>query len=74
MLSLFITVALATAPSPKPAANTICPTCSGKADAKSPKVVVRGREYRVCCPECGEQLKGNPDKYLKPDGSPRNGK
>jgi hypothetical protein len=35
-------------------------------------VVVKDQEYRVCCMGCPEQLKANPDKYLKADGSPRN--
>jgi hypothetical protein len=37
-------------------------------------VVVKDQEYRVCCMGCPEQLKANPDKYLKADGSPKNAK
>jgi len=66
--------ALAAAPTPKPATNTLCPVLGGKVDASSPKVVVRGREYRICCMGCDSQLKATPDKYLKPDGTPKNAK
>ena len=44
----------------------------GKVDAKSPTVVVNGQEYRICCAGCDKQLKAAPEKYLKPDGTPRN--
>jgi YHS domain-containing protein len=37
-------------------------------------VEVNGRDYRICCPGCDALLKKNPDKYLKPDGTPRNAK
>jgi YHS domain-containing protein len=71
MLTTALALALATA-APRPATNTLCPVLGGKVDATSPKVVVRGREYRVCCMGCDGQLKATPDKYLNPDGSPRN--
>ena len=74
MLNVFIALALTTAPTAKPATNTLCPVEGGKVDANSPKVVVRGREYRVCCQGCDTELKAHPDKYLKPDGTPRNAK
>ena len=48
MLSTLLALALATA-APTPATNTLCPVLGGKVDANSPKVVVRGREYRICC-------------------------
>jgi hypothetical protein len=38
------------------------------------KVVVRGQEYTVDDKACGEELAANPDKYLNPDGTPKNGK
>jgi hypothetical protein len=34
--------------------------------------VVRGREYTVDDGACGEALAANPDKYLDPDGTPKN--
>ena len=43
-------------------------------DAKSPIVVVKDQEYRICCAMCEGQLKANPDKFLKPDGTPKNAK
>jgi YHS domain-containing protein len=74
MLTFLLTLALATAPAPKPATNTLCPVLGGKVDASSPKVVVNGREYRVCCLGCDKELKAHPGKYLKPDGVPKNAK
>jgi hypothetical protein len=35
-------------------------------------VVVRGREYRVCCAGCDKQLLADPDTFLEKDGTPRN--
>jgi hypothetical protein len=73
LLALAVAVA-AVAGAPKPATNVLCPVLGGKVDAKSPSVVVRGQEYRVCCTGCDGMLKANPDKYLKADGTPRNAK
>jgi hypothetical protein len=73
MINTLLVLALATA-APKPATNTTCPVLGGKVEANSPKVVVRGQEYRICCMGCDGQLKANPDKYLKPDGTPKNAK
>jgi len=73
MISTLFALTLLAAPV-KHANNTICPVLGGKVDANSAKVVVRGREYRICCAGCDTQLKANPDKYLKPDGSPKNAK
>jgi YHS domain-containing protein len=70
----FAVAAAALASTAKPATNAVCPVLGGKVDAKSPKVVVRGQEYRICCMGCDSQLKANPDKYLKPDGTPKNAK
>ena len=77
MKKLFLAFAVAiaaVAAAPKPATNTLCPVLGGSVDAKSAKVVVRGQEYRVCCMGCPEQLKATPDKFLKPDGTPKNAK
>jgi hypothetical protein len=80
MLNLLFALAVAVAPAspaapaPKPAVNTLCPVLGGKVDANSPKVAVRGREYRICCMGCDTELKAHPDKYLKPDGTPKNAK
>jgi len=73
-LILALALAVAAAAAPKPATNTVCPVLGGKVDAKSPVVVVRGQEYRTCCMGCPDQLKANPDKFLKPDGTPKNAK
>jgi YHS domain-containing protein len=54
---------------PKPAENTICPVMKQKVSEKSKTVTVKGREYRICCPPCGEKMEKEPDKYLNPDGS-----
>lgn len=72
MFPLFFTFALALAP--KPAANTVCPVLGGAVDASSPKVVVNGREYRVCCRGCDDKLKAAPATYLDKDGTPKNAK
>ncbi|MDR1840772.1 MAG: hypothetical protein LBQ86_02490 [Holophagales bacterium] len=69
--TLFATVAQE---QPKPAENTICPVMGQKVSEKSPTVAVNGREYRVCCAPCGPKLEKNPDKYLNPDGTPKNAK
>lgn len=74
MLTLFLTAALAAAPQAKPATNTVCPVLNSKVDAKSAVVTVRGREYRICCGDCGPKLQADPDKYLEKDGTPRNAK
>jgi len=72
MLNLLLTLTPAVAPAPKPATNTVCPVSGAKVEASSPKVVVNGREYRLCCMACEKELKGHPEKYLKADGTPRN--
>lgn len=72
LLSLFILAAPAA--KPIPATNTACPVLGGKVTEKSKTVVVRGREYRLCCAGCDTQLLKNPDKYLDKDGVPKNAK
>lgn len=74
MLNLLLTAVLAATPQAKPATNAICPVLGGKTDAKSSVVVVKGREYRLCCPGCGPKLQADPDKYLEKDGTPKNAK
>ena len=69
MLNLFFALAILTAATPKPATNLVCPVSGSKVDAKSPKVVVRDQEYRVCCAACEAPLKADPDKFLNKDGS-----
>jgi YHS domain-containing protein len=72
---LFALVLLAApATKPIPATNTACPVLGGKVTEKSKTVVVRGREYRICCGGCDAQLLKNPDKYLEKDGTPKNAK
>jgi hypothetical protein len=76
MKKIFLALAIAAAAlaAAKPATNTLCPVLGGKVDAKSPTVTVRGQDYRVCCMGCPAELKANPDKFLKPDGTPKNAK
>jgi YHS domain-containing protein len=76
MLTLLVAVPalVATqAPQAKPATNTKCPVM-GEAvvPGKSPKTVVRGREYYLCCKGCAAKLQADPDKYLDKDGTPKN--
>jgi len=61
-------------PAPKPAVNTVCPVMGSKVDEKSKTVVVKGQTYRICCPPCAGKLEKDPDKYLNPDGTPKNEK
>ena len=75
MITLFLTAALVAAPTPKPATNIKCPVMGEKVNpAKSPKVVVRGQEYFLCCKGCDKKLQADPDKYLEKDGTPKNAK
>jgi YHS domain-containing protein len=76
MLTFLLTAALVAAPTqPTPATNTKCPVCGGKVDSKSKRVVVNGREYAICHGmNCQDDLAKSPDKYLKPDGTPKNQK
>ena len=59
---------------PKPAENTVCPVMGNKVSEKSSTVVVKGRAYYICCNPCGPKLEKDPDKYLNPDGTPKNQK
>jgi YHS domain-containing protein len=52
--------------------NTICPVFGGKVNGKSQTVVVQGREYRICCAGCDDQLAKFPERYLEGDGIPKN--
>lgn len=54
---------------PKPAENSLCPVMKQKVTEKSPVVVIKDREYRICCPPCSAKLEKEPEKYLNPDGS-----
>jgi YHS domain-containing protein len=75
MFTTLILAALVAAPGPKPATNTTCPVLGGKVTpGKSPKVVVRGQEYLLCCAGCDTDLIKSPDKYLEKDGTPKNAK
>lgn len=76
MKKIFLALAIAAAAvaAVKPATNTLCPVLGGPVNAKSKTVVVKDQEYRVCCMGCPDQLKATPDKFLKPDGTPKNAK
>lgn len=53
----------------------LCPVCGNAIPfGKGSKIMVRGREYAVDDGACGEALAANPDKYLDPDGTPKNAK
>lgn len=74
-LLAFAVLAAPAPEAPKPATNTKCPVMGDKVNpAKSPKVVVRGQEYYLCCKGCDKKLQENPDKYLEKDGTPKNAK
>jgi len=74
MLTIFLTAALAAAPTAKPATNTLCPVLGEKVTDKSPTVVVNGQTYRICCKGCDKKMLADPDKYLEKDGTPKNAK
>ena len=75
MLNLIFALVVLSAPgAPKPATNALCPVLGGAVDARSPKVVVGGQEYRICCKGCDAKLIANPGTYLNPDGTPKNAK
>jgi len=76
MLSPLLALALLAAPAakPAPATNAACPVLGGKVSEKSKTVVVRDREYRICCAGCDTKLLKDPDKYLEKDGTPKNAK
>jgi hypothetical protein len=55
------------------ATNNICPVCGRNIEpGQGTKVTVRGREYNVDEKVCSDALTAEPDKYLEPDGSPKN--
>jgi len=69
-----LTLLAAPAAKPLPATNTTCPVLGGKVTESSKTVIVRGREYRLCCAGCDTNLLKDPDKYLQKDGTPKNAK
>ena len=69
-----LTLLAAPAAKPVPATNTTCPVLGGKVTESSKTVIVRGREYRLCCAGCDTNLLKDPDKYLQKDGTPKNAK
>ena len=73
MFTPLILAALVASPTPKPATNSRCPVLGNPVTpGRSPKVVVRGQEYYLCCAGCDRQLLADPGKYLDPNGKPRN--
>lgn len=75
--AVLLSLAVLAAPAPakaKPATNVKDPVCGMAVPAKAPTVAVRGREYRVCSKECGDNLQKHPEKYLEKDGTPKNAK
>jgi hypothetical protein len=69
-----LTLLAAPAAKPTPATNTACPVLGGKVTESSKTVIVRGREYRLCCAGCDASLLKDPGKYLEKDGTPKNAK
>jgi YHS domain-containing protein len=75
MLAPLLALSVLAAPAPRPATNTVCPVLGNKVTpGKSPKVVVRGQEYYLCCAGCDTKLAQEPNKYLEKDGTPKNAK
>lgn len=75
MINLLLAALLASTPGAKPATNLVCPVLGLKVNEKSKTVVVRGQEYRICCPgDCDAKLTKDPDKYLNKDGTLKNAK
>lgn len=72
MLSVLFALASATSPQASPATNTLCPVVACEVDAESPTLVVKEKEYRVCCGDCDDVLTKAPDTYLEKDGTPKN--
>ena len=71
---LVLSILAAPASKPAPATNTVCPVLGGKVTEKSKTVVVKDREYRLCCAGCDTKLLKDPAKYLEKDGTPKNDK
>jgi len=71
---LVLSILAAPASKPAPATNTVCPVLGGKVTEKSKTVVVKDREYRLCCAGCDTKLLKDPAKYLEKDGTPKNAK
>ena len=70
ILNLVLALALGMSPQPaKPATNVQCPVMGAKVTESNPTVTVKGREYRLCCQECGDKIEDNPRAYLNKDGS-----
>lgn len=74
MMLLLVSVFLLAVPSTMPATNGLCPTCPMKVNDKSPKVAVRGRDYRTCFTSCSADLEKNPDNYLEKDRTSKSAK
>ncbi|GEM_PF-5229865 len=59
----------------EPAAATVCPVCGKSIEpGQGTKISLRGREYIVDDTACSDQLMTDPDKFLEPDGTPKNAK
>lgn len=59
----------------EPSTATICPVCGKTIEpGQGTKISLRGREYIVDDTACSDQLMSDPDKFLEPDGTPKNAK
>lgn len=70
--TLLAATMLASPSTAKPAANGRCPVLGNPVSDRNQIATVRDRSYRVCCEDCRADLAKNPDKFLNPDGSPKN--
>ncbi|NTV74597.1 MAG: hypothetical protein HGA66_10365 [Holophaga sp.] len=59
----------------EPSTTKACPVCGKSIEpGQGTKISLRGREYLVDDTACSDQLMTDPDKFLEPDGTPKNAK
>ena len=49
----------------EPKKQTTCPVMEGQPIEKSNYIDIKGYRIYVCCKGCTNQIKANPDKYIK---------
>jgi len=50
---------------PEPKKQTTCPVMEGQPINKANYIDIKGKRIYVCCKGCLNQIKANPDKYIK---------
>ncbi|VGO15569.1 hypothetical protein PDESU_04154 [Pontiella desulfatans] len=50
---------------PEPKKQTTCPVMKGQPIDRNRYIDVKGKRVYVCCSGCINQVKANPDKYIK---------